>query len=291
MRKAEKSIYWFLFPSIFLLLIFTFYPTIYEIATSFFKIDYIKNITKFVGLNNYLQGISDPLFIIAVKNTFYFVILAVFFETLLGLILALFFSSLKSRYEKLLRSIILIPMLLPPITVALTWKMMYDYNYGVINFIVEVFGGKAIEWLNSPKIALFSIILTDIWQWSPFAFLVIFAYLQSLPQDIYESADVDGANYLQKLRYITLPLIKPAIFLTALLRTIDTFRVFDKVYVMTGGGPGNSTETISFYIYRNAFRYFQIGYSSSIAIIMVAIVLLFSMPYIRNLMKSISQQT
>ena len=167
-------------------------------------------------------------------------------------------------------------MLLPPITVALTWKMMYDYNYGVINFIVEVFGGKAIEWLNSPKIALFSIILTDIWQWSPFAFLVIFAYLQSLPQDIYESADVDGANYLQKLRYITLPLIKPAIFLTALLRTIDTFRVFDKVYVMTGGGPGNSTETISFYIYRNAFRYFQIGYSSSIAIIMVAIVLLFS---------------
>ncbi|QSZ27107.1 sugar ABC transporter permease [Aceticella autotrophica] len=291
MKKAEKSIYWFLLPSIFLLLIFTFYPTIYEIATSFFKIDYIKNITKFVGLNNYLQGISDPLFIIAVKNTFYFVILAVFSETLLGLILALFFNSLKSRYEKLLRSIILIPMLLPPITVALTWKMMYDYNYGVINFIVEVFGRKAIEWLNSPKIALFSIILTDIWQWSPFAFLIIFAYLQSLPQDIYESADVDGANYLQKLRYITLPLIKPAIFLVALLRTIDTFRVFDKVYVMTGGGPGNSTETISFYIYRNAFRYFQIGYSSSIAIIMVTIVLLFSMPYIRNLMKSISQQT
>jgi multiple sugar transport system permease protein len=120
---------------------------------------------------------------------------------------------------------------------------MYDYNYGIINFIIEVIGRKAIEWLNSPKIALFSIILTDVWQWSPFAFLVIFAYLQSLPQDIYESADVDGANYLQKLRYITLPLIKPAIFLVALLRTIDTFRVFDKVYVMTGGGPGNSTET------------------------------------------------
>ncbi|MGB9808432.1 MAG: carbohydrate ABC transporter permease [Caldanaerobacter sp.] len=290
MRKAEKSIYWFLLPSILLLLTFTFYPTIYEIATSFFKIDYIKNITKFVGPNNYLQGVSDPLFIVAVKNTFYFVILAVFFETFLGLTLALFFSSLKSRYEKLLRGIVLIPMLLPPITVALTWKMMYDYNYGVINFFIKLFGGKAIEWLNLPKIALFSIILTDIWQWSPFAFLVIFAYLQALPQDIYESADVDGANYLQKLRYITLPLIKPAIFLTALLRTIDTFRVFDKVYVMTGGGPGNSTETISFYIYRNAFRYFQIGYSSSIAIIMVVIVLLFSMPYIRNLMKSISQQ-
>lgn len=290
MRKAEKSIYWFLLPSILLLLTFTFYPTIYEIATSFFKIDYIKNITKFVGPNNYLQGISDPLFIVAVKNTFYFVILAVFFETFLGLTLALFFSSLKSRYEKLLRGIMLIPMLLPPITVALTWKMMYDYNYGVINFFIKLFGVKAIEWLNSPKIALFSIILTDIWQWSPFAFLVIFAYLQALPQDIYESADVDGANYLQKLRYITLPLIKPAIFLTALLRTIDTFRVFDKVYVMTGGGPGNSTETISFYIYRNAFRYFQIGYSSSIAIMMVVIVLLFSMPYIRNLMKSISQQ-
>ncbi|KHO61667.1 sugar ABC transporter, permease [Thermoanaerobacter sp. YS13] len=289
MRKAERSIYWFLLPSTLLLLIFTFYPTIYEITTSFFKIDYIKNITKFVGTSNYVQGISDPLFIVAVKNTFYFVILAVFFETLLGLILALFFNSLESRYAKFLRSIILIPMLLPPITVALTWKMMYDYNYGVINFFIELFGGKAIEWLNSPKLALLSIILTDIWQWTPFAFLVIFAYLQSLPQDIYESADVDGANYFQKLRYITLPLLKPAIFLTALLRTIDTFRVFDKVYVMTGGGPGNSTETISFYIYRNAFRYFQIGYSSSVAIIMVVIVLLFSTPYIRNLMRSTSQ--
>jgi len=288
-RKAERSIYWFLLPSILLLLIFTFYPTIYEIATSFFKIDYIKNITKFVGTSNYVQGISDPLFIVAVKNTFYFVILAVFFETLLGLILALFFNSLESRYAKFLRSIILIPMLLPPITVALTWKMMYDYNYGVINFLIELFGGKAIEWLNSPKLALLSIILTDIWQWTPFAFLVIFAYLHSLPQDIYESADVDGANYFQKLKYITLPLLKPTIFLTALLRTIDTFRVFDKVYVMTGGGPGNSTETISFYIYRNAFRYFQIGYSSSVAIIMVVIVLLFSTPYIRNLMRSTSQ--
>jgi len=288
-RKAERSIYWFLLPSTLLLLIFTFYPTIYEITTSFFKIDYIKNITKFVGTSNYVQGISDPLFIVAVKNTFYFVILAVFFETLFGLILALFFSSLESRYAKFLRSIILIPMLLPPITVALTWKMMYDYNYGVINFFIELFGGKAIEWLNSPKLALLSIIFTDIWQWTPFAFLVIFAYLQSLPQDIYESADVDGANYLQKLRYITLPLLKPAIFLTALLRTIDTFRIFDKVYVMTGGGPGNSTETISFYIYRNAFRYFQIGYSSSVAIIMVVIVLLFSTPYIRNLMRSTSQ--
>ena len=145
MRKAERSIYWFLLPTILLLLIFTFYPTIYEITTSFFKIDYIKNITKFVGTSNYVQGISDPLFVVAVKNTFYFVILAVFFETLLGLILALFFNSLESRYAKFLRSIILIPMLLPPITVALTWKMMYDYNYGVINFFIELFGGKAIE--------------------------------------------------------------------------------------------------------------------------------------------------
>lgn len=283
MRKAEKITYVFLFPTLIILFIFTFYPMIYETIASFYKIDYIKNIVRFNGIQNYLNLFSDPLLFIAFKNTFVFVVLAVVAEIILGFLFAIFFYFAKLKYERFFRSLTLIPMLLPPITVSLTWKMMYDYNYGIINWFIKNLGGNPIEWLNSSKLALYSIILTDIWQWTPFAFLVLFAHLQALPQELFESAEIDGVNYMQKIMYIVLPLIKPALALVMLLRTIDTFRVFDKVYAMTGGGPGNATETITFYIYRNAFRYFQVGYASSAAIIMVIVVILFSLPYIRNM--------
>lgn len=183
---------------------------------------------------------------------------------------------------KLYRTVVLVPMLLPPITVALTWKMMYDYNFGIFNFLLKTIGLSPVEWLSSTDWALLSVVLTDIWQWTPFVFLVILASLQSIPLEIYESAQVEGASYVQSLRYITLPLLRPALALVLLLRTIDTFRVFDKMYVLTGGGPGNATETITYYIYRYGFRYFQTGYAAAASIIMVIMVLILSIPYIKQ---------
>ena len=123
---------------------------------------------------------------------------------------------------------------------------MYDYNFGIFNFLLKTIGLSPVEWLSSTDWALLSVVLTDIWQWTPFVFLVILASLQSIPLEIYESAQVEGASYVQSLRYITLPLLRPALALVLLLRTIDTFRVFDKMYVLTGGGPGNATETITY---------------------------------------------
>jgi multiple sugar transport system permease protein len=283
MRKAEKLTYLFVLPAVVVFLLLTVYPLVYAIVTGFYKIDFIRAKTTFNGLQNYAEILTDDTFWVAVKNTLLFVLLAVVLETLLGTIFALFFNS-GFRFMKLYRTIVLMPMLLPPITVALTWKMMYDYNFGIFNFLLKTIGLSPVEWLSSTKWALFSIILTDIWQWTPFVFLVMLASLQSIPLEIYESTQVEGANYLQSLRYITLPLLRPAFALVLLLRTIDTFRVFDKMYVLTGGGPGNATETITFYVYRYGFRYFHTGYAAAASIIMVLMVLVFSIPYIKQVL-------
>ncbi len=285
MRKAEKITYLFILPAVVIFILLTIYPLIYAVFTSFYKIDFIKDNMTFNGLLNYSQVLSDSNFWVAVKNTLWFVVLAVILETLLGTVFALFFNS-GFHLMKLYRTIILVPMLLPPITVALTWKMMYDYSFGIFNFLLKIIGLAPVEWLSSTNYALFSIVLTDIWQWTPFVFLVVLASLQSIPVEIYESAQVEGATYIQSLRYITLPLLKPAFVLVLLLRTIDTFRVFDKMYALTGGGPGNATETITFYIYRYGFRYFQTGYAAAASIVMVIMVVVFSIPYIRQVIGS-----
>jgi|LSQX01.2.fsa_nt_gb multiple sugar transport system permease protein len=281
MRKAERLTYLFVIPAVVVFALLTVYPLIYAIVTGFYKIDFIKAKTMFYGFQNYAEILTDDTFWVAVKNTLLFVVLAVVFETLLGTVFALFFNS-GFRFMKLYRTIVLVPMLLPPITVALTWKMMYDYNFGIFNFLLKTIGLSPVEWLSSTDWALLSVVLTDIWQWTPFVFLVILASLQSIPLEIYESAQVEGASYVQSLRYITLPLLRPALALVLLLRTIDTFRVFDKMYVLTGGGPGNATETITYYIYRYGFRYFQTGYAAAASIIMVIMVLIFSIPYIKQ---------
>ena len=281
MRKAEKLTYLFILPAVVVFALLTVYPLIYAIVTSFYKIDFIRAKTTFYGIQNYVGILTDETFWVAVKNTLSFVVLAVVFETLLGTVFALFFNS-GFRFTKLYRTIVLVPMLLPPITVALTWKMMYDYNFGIFNFLLKTLGLSPVEWLSSTNWALLSVVLTDIWQWTPFVFLVVLASLQSIPLEIYESAQVEGASYVETLRYITLPLLRPALALALLLRTIDTFRVFDKMYTLTGGGPGNATETITFYIYRYGFRYFQTGYAAAASIIMVIMVLVFSIPYIKQ---------
>lgn len=281
MRKAEKITFLFLLPTLVILILLTIYPFFYALFISFREIDLIKDYSIFVGFKNYISILQDENFWVSLINTVKFVFFAVFFEFILGMIFALFFNT-GIKAIKLFRAIVLIPMLLPPITVALTWKMMYAYDTGILNYLLQQIGLQPIEWLSSTKWALFSIIFTDIWQWTPFVFLVVLASLQSIPLELYESAKVFGANTLQCFRNITLPLLKPGLILALLLRTIDTFRVFDKMYTLTGGGPGNATETITFYIYRHGFKYFETGYSAAAAILMVLMILVFSSGYLKR---------
>jgi len=160
-------------------------------------------------------------------------------------------------------------MLLSPIVVAIGWRLLYDTSYGVINGALAAIGVSAVPWLSSPKLALISLVLVDVWQWTPFVFLILLAGLAALPEEPYEAARIDGAGPWRQFRDITLPLLKPAILVALLLRTMDSLRLFDNVYILTRGGPGNSTETLSYFIYRTAFENFDLGYASAISFVVL----------------------
>jgi multiple sugar transport system permease protein len=175
-------------------------------------------------------------------NTVKFVILAVIFETVLGLFLAVFINSF-TRGNKLLRTLILLPALMPPVTVALMWQTMLSNNYGIINQLAGFFGLAPVNWLMDIKTAFYAILVIDIWQYAPMAFLLIYASMQTIPQTQYEAARIDGAGIWTQFLKITLPNISSGLLMVVLMRTIDTFRLFDKVNILTKGGPANSTAT------------------------------------------------
>lgn len=201
-------------------------------------------------------------------NTFFvtvkFTVNAIFFET----ILAIAFSHLFLKPFKginFFRSIMLIPMITTPVVVGLCWRILLNTSRGIINYAISLVGISPIEWLTNPNLALSSLVIVDVWEWTPFLTLLFLAGLQSLPIELYEAGKIDGANGFQTLIYITLPLLKPIIIIGAALRAMVAFRWFDTIYIMTFGGPGRATEVLSMYITLKTFRYWDIGYGSAAA--------------------------
>ena len=183
------------------------------------------------------------------------------------------------------RTILLLPTLLPPVTAALIWKIMLSNNYGIINEFLRFMHIPVFNWFFDTRTAMPVIILIDVWQCMPFVFLPIYASLQTVPQTLYEAAKIDGANKWHEFRYITMPCISGAVVLCLLLRTIDSFRMFDKINILTGGGPANTTATITQFIYTYGIKSLKFGYGSAGAVVMAAIVLLLSIQYIKKSMK------
>jgi multiple sugar transport system permease protein len=169
--------------------------------------------------------------------------------------------------------------------VCATWKVLYHYDYGLFNYVLGMLGVAPVNWLADKSIAMFSVVFVEIWQWTPFSFLVLLAGLQGIPPEFYEAAKVDGATRARLFWHVTLPLLRQHVLLVILLRSKDTFRIFDKVYALTGGGPGNATETISFYIYREGFMYFHIDRASAASVVMLVIVAAISAIYIGMLFR------
>lgn len=280
---SKRRFQWaMLAPVILLLMALTVFPFIYTVSNSFTDYYYLAAGSKrFVGLGNYLRLIQDELFRRAVWNTVKFMLLAVSLETALGLGLAVLVESMR-RGLRVLRVTLLIPSLLPPVTVALIWQMMLSNHNGIVNHLLAFFGAGPFNFFMDIRLAFNAILFIDIWQWTPYAFLLLYAALQTVPRSQYEAAKVDGAGRLSIFAHITLPNIVPALLLVVLLRTIDTFRLFDKVNILTGGGPANSTTTITQYIYRHGVYNLQIGYGAAASVIMVALVLAFSVIYIKQ---------
>lgn len=210
--------------------------------------------------------------------------LAAGLEVGLGLLIALFVKSLK-RGQKVVRTLLLLPYLLPAVTVALIWRMMLSPNYGIVTELFANLGLPVYNWFYDVKTAFGTLLLIDVWQNVPFAFLLIYAHLQGVPESQYQAASIDGAGVLQRFWHITLPNIGNGIALCTMLRTIDTFRLFEKVNILTGGGPANTTTTITQFMYMYGVKTLKFGFASACAVVMTVFVLIMSSVYIRKAMK------
>ena len=272
-------------PTFVILTVLSIYPFVYTLYYSLTNFYYIsKDGLDFVGLKNYADLVRNPYFIRAVINTIKFTVACTLLETVAGVAVAVYVNGLR-HFKKTMRTILLLPNLLPPVTAALIWKIMLSNNYGIINEFLRFMHIPVFNWFFDTRTAMPVIILIEVWQCMPFVFLLIYASLQTVPQTLYEAAKIDGANKWHEFRYITMPCISGAVVLCLLLRTIDSFRMFDKINILTGGGPANTTATITQFIYTYGIKSLKFGYGSAGAVVMAAIVLLLSIQYIKKSMK------
>lgn len=260
-------------PAVILFVLLTILPLFNLLALSFHDVEWLNReaLWEWVGLGNYAKLPQDSLFRSGILNTIIFAVLAVAFQMILGFWLALM-TTRVTRFRVFYRAVFILPILVPGIIIGAIWKLMYSYDFGVINQAVLLLGGTPVDWLGNPNLALLSVIIVDVWHWTPFCFLLMLASLESLPQDIFEAAEIDGANKRQVLRHIILPLMMPAIIVTFIFRMILAFKVFDEIYLLTGGGPGTSTEVISFTIYRRFFTEDQSGYGSAMSVATIVVI-------------------
>jgi len=256
---------------------FTIFPAAYSMGLSLFSWHFLTEETPtFVGINNFVEAFNDSRFLIGLRNTFLIGISATIIELLLGLFLALYLNK-SGLFYSVARVICLLPMMATPVGISWSWRMLFNEQYGLFNKFVSLFTGNALPFLSDPSLAIFSIAFVDVWQWTSFMFLLTSAAVQSLPREPLEAADVFGASEWQKIRYIILPMISPVLLVAFLLRFLEVLKIFDPVFVLTGGGPGYSSETITLYTYFVAMKFWSLGYASAIAYIFYAFTLILSL--------------
>ena len=271
-------------PAIVLFFVLTIYPLVRVAALSLFATDYGFEDATYVGLDNYVDLIGHRFFRTAAWNTLVFAVLATVSQVAPGLMLALLVNG-KMPGSRFVVPALLMPYVLSTMVVTAIWRAWFHYDFGYLNNVLRTVDLPPVEWLFNPDIAMLSLVLVDTWQTAPLTFLIILAGLQSIPTEIYEVAEVDGAGPRHVFLSITMPLLLPYLFLASLLRSVDAFKIFDKVYALTGGGPGLATETLSLYVYRLGFRFFDVGAASAAAIIMVMISGVLAMIYAVRLVR------
>ncbi len=258
--------------------------TIYVLWLTLHNISLLRpGAEQFIGLDNYMRLLFDPRGLSALWRTVLFTVCATAIELALGLAIALLLDK-EFIGKKIARAIMLVPIVMTPIVVGLTWRFMFDPSSGMANYLLSVLHLGPVDWLGNPSVALFSVMIADVWQWTPFVVLLTMASLESLPGDPQNAARVDGAREWQVLWHITLPALQRALLVVALIRGIDSVKTFDIFYIMTRGGPALSTETLNLYGYISAFTNFDISYSLTIAMILtiftnVALLLLYNLAF------------
>ena len=275
-RRSDKTKFFFIMPAVIWVLIFTIFPLLYALYTSFFSFRFGR-INQFVGGANFARLLTDSNLHNGLRVTLTFVIITVTIQMLLGFGLALLLNR-EMRGKNILRAIMILPLFATPVAMGyLGITLFYEIN-GPINELLRALGGAGVPWLSNPFWAMVAIILIDIWQWTPFVFLVSLAALQGLPSDLFEAAEVDGASGWQSFRRITLPLMAPILWLILLLRLVEAIKVFDIPTSLTLGGPGRATEVYSQFTYRTALRFFDHGYAAAQGFLLLIIVSLIVAP-------------
>lgn len=276
----------FLLPSIVIISFICVFPLGYSLFMSFHIWELASPLPRrFAGVANYIKIVHEARFWHSLIHSVSIVGTSVAIQILVGFTLALLLNR-EFKGRSLLVSLFLIPTIIAPVVVAFMWRMLYSEYFGPINYAIHLtLGFKGIPWLSRPLPALFSIILANAWEWFPLVLLVSLGGLQSISNDYYDAAKIDGASGWQIVRYIVLPLMGPIILIIALIRVIEDFKLFDIIYVLTHGGPGMSTETLNYYTYLKGFRFFSFGYAGALSYIQLIVVVAIAIILIRNIMR------
>lgn len=271
--KQYRNAYIFISPFYILFMIFGFFPLIYMFYLSFHQWGGFEPVNP-IGLKNYIRLLNDDLFWISIKNTVYVWLAHIFIMLFLALIIAVILNSRIVGMRRVYRAFFFLPYCIALIAVSLVFGLIFDLNYGVLNYVLNKIGIPSIPWLASSKWSKNAIVILDMWRVSGWFIVIFLAGLQSIDASIYEAAEIDGVNIIQRLWYLTIPLLKPIIFFCFVIDTIGSFRLFTEPFILTQGGPANSSVSVILYIYNTAFRDLKIGYASTISVILLILIIL-----------------
>jgi len=272
-------------PGITVLLVIILFPILFAIFASFYDYTLIRPVLdRFTGTENYSDALSDQYLRSSVMVTVAYVAASVMIEFAIGLTIALALQSV-TRFKPLYYFVLLIPLLINPVVVGLMWRMILHSELGIANYLLGEIGIGPINWLGNPQTAFWTIVLVDVWHQVSFMAILLLAGLSALPKDPYEAARMDGASTLQMFFTLTLPLLKPVIVVTLLIRMIFAIKSFDIVYIMTKGGPGTATDLISYYIYRTAFSGLDLGKASALSVALLVVIILLTAAFNKTLTK------
>ena len=282
MVPARLVPYVYIAPAVLIMVAGLFFPVIKALNLSFYDwgMGTPWETAQFVGLEAFGEMLKSPQVWTSMGVTLAFVAVAVSIEMVLGIALALFLEK-PVRGMRAFRTVFVLPMMIAPICVGLIWRYLFDAGFGPINHLMKALGLGAQSWLAEPNLAFFAMVVTDVWQWTPFVFIMALAALQGMDSSVIEAAKIDGANAWQTIFLVKLPILKPILIVTLLMRLIDGFRGLEVVYVMTFGGPGQATELFSLHIYKAAFVSQKLGYASALSLLLLALVTLLSLAVLR----------
>jgi multiple sugar transport system permease protein len=268
--------HWSLIPAVALFVLLTLYPVanLFRMSVSTIAFSEGREVWTFTPLANLALLKADEVIVPAIFNTLVFVVVAVALEIALGLALAILVAGV-AHGKGLVRTVMILPILVPPVAIGSMWKLLYNYDFGIFNQALTALGLPPVNWLGSTSLALWSVIAVDVWHWVPFVFLILFAAVEALPVEVLEAARVDGATPWQLVRRVMLPLLKPAIVVALVFRTILAFKVFDEVYLLTSGGPGTSTELVTLHLYKVFFEQNRLGYGALLSLALIAAIVAF----------------